>query len=95
MVCQHGLKLVATAAGWEVHGVAARSAARRAGFRRGQVIVSLHRVPVATSALGPLLLERWDGRGRVEVRLPSGEVRARWVNLGASVRLDVESEATH
>jgi hypothetical protein len=81
MVRQYGLTLRATAAGWEVVGVAARSSARRAGFRRGEVIVSLHRLPVARSALGPTLLEHWDGYGRVDVRLRSGVVRARWVNL--------------
>jgi C-terminal processing protease CtpA/Prc len=81
MVCRHGLKLRVTADGWEVAGVAADGPARRAGLRRGDVIVAVHRVPVAKSVLGPALLEDWDGCGRIDVRGPSGEVRALWVDL--------------
>ncbi len=81
MVCRHGLKLRATANGWEVLGVALGGPARRAGLRRGDVIVAVHRVPVAKSVLGASLLEGWDGCGRIDVRGPSGEVRAVWVDL--------------
>jgi C-terminal processing protease CtpA/Prc len=81
MVSRHGLKLRVTADGWEVVGVAAEGPARRAGLRRGDVIVAVHRVPVAKSVLGPTLLQEWDGYGRIDVRLPSGEVRALWVDL--------------
>jgi YD repeat-containing protein len=81
IVHRHGLALVRVEAGWEVRAVSRHSRAGRAGIAPGDVLVTLHRIPLNRSVLGQTLIENWDGYGRLSRITSGGRQVTSWVNL--------------